>query len=80
MPEMPDVDTEGMVDLLEQLVDRFPVVSIEDGLTEDDWDGWALLTARLASRVQLARRRSLHDELHEARARCLGAGSRTPCS
>jgi enolase len=48
-----DLDAAGMVDLLEGLVERFPVVSIEDGLAEDDWDGWALLTERLGGRVQL---------------------------
>jgi enolase len=42
-----------MVDQLEALVNRFPIVSIEDGLAEDDWDGWKLLTERLGSRVQL---------------------------
>jgi enolase len=35
------------------LAERFPIVSIEDGLAEDDWDGWAALTRRLGSRVQL---------------------------
>ncbi|MCP9773825.1 phosphopyruvate hydratase [Synechococcus sp. Tobar12-5m-g] len=42
-----------MVDQLEALVSRYPIVSIEDGLAEDDWAGWALLTQRLGSRVQL---------------------------
>lgn len=42
-----------MVDYLAGLVDDFPLVSIEDGLAEDDWEGWALLTERLGSRVQL---------------------------
>ena len=42
-----------MVDQLEQLVNRFPIISIEDGLAEDDWDGWALMTERLGKRVQL---------------------------
>jgi enolase len=42
-----------MVDLYEQLVNDFPIVSIEDGLYEDDWDGWKLLTERLGDRVQL---------------------------
>ncbi len=41
------------VDLLERLVARYPIVSIEDGLGEDDWEGWALLTRRLGERVQL---------------------------
>src|SRR5262245_509353 len=40
-------------DWLTILCDRFPIVSIEDGMAEDDWDGWAALTARLGDRVQL---------------------------
>jgi enolase len=46
-------DAEGMVAYLEALVQRYPIVSIEDGCAEDDWDGWALLTERLGKRVQL---------------------------
>ncbi|MEY3735202.1 MAG: hypothetical protein RLZZ624_260 [Cyanobacteriota bacterium] len=42
-----------MVDQLAQLVSRYPIVSIEDGVAEDDWDGWALLTERLGRTVQL---------------------------
>jgi len=40
-------------DYLADLVDRYPIVSIEDGMAEDDWDGWAALTRRLGERVQL---------------------------
>ncbi|MFL6243272.1 MAG: phosphopyruvate hydratase [Acidimicrobiia bacterium] len=40
-------------DWLAALVDRYPIVSIEDGMAEDDWDGWALLTHRIGDRVQL---------------------------
>ena len=42
-----------LVGYYEDWIARYPIVSIEDGLTEDDWEGWALLTARLGSRVQL---------------------------
>ena len=42
-----------MFDLLERWVARYPLISIEDGLGEDDWDGWRELTARLGDRVQL---------------------------
>ncbi len=42
-----------MVDYLEGLVDEFPLVSVEDGLAEDDWEGWKILTDRLGDRVQL---------------------------
>ena len=42
-----------MVEYLADLVDRYPIVTIEDGVAEEDWDGWALLTQRLGSTVQL---------------------------
>jgi len=42
-----------MVDLYEDWINRYPIVSIEDGLAEDDWAGWKLLTDRLGDRVQL---------------------------
>ncbi|MTV50308.1 phosphopyruvate hydratase [Heliobacillus mobilis] len=42
-----------MVDFWEDLVNRYPIISIEDGLNEDDWDGWKLLTDRLGKRAQL---------------------------
>jgi enolase len=42
-----------MIDLWEEWVTKYPIVSIEDGLSEDDWDGWRLLTERLGDRVQL---------------------------
>jgi enolase len=42
-----------MVDLYDDICSRFPIVSIEDGLSEDDWDGWHALTERLGKRVQL---------------------------
>ena len=41
------------VDFLASWVDKYPILSIEDGMAEDDWDGWKLLTQRLGSRVQL---------------------------
>jgi enolase len=40
-------------DRLVELCDRYPIVSIEDGMSEDDWDGWVVLSERLGSRVQL---------------------------
>ncbi len=42
-----------MVDYLEDWVNRYPILSIEDGMAENDWDGWKLLTERLGKRVQL---------------------------
>jgi enolase len=43
----------GMVELLAELVDRYPIVSVEDGMAEDDWDGWTAHTASLGDRCQL---------------------------
>jgi enolase len=42
-----------MVEYYAGLVDRYPIVSIEDGLAEDDWEGWSLITKRLGQRIQL---------------------------
>jgi enolase len=44
---------EAMVSLYSTWIDKFPIVSIEDGLAEDDWSGWKLLTGAVGSRVQL---------------------------
>jgi enolase len=44
---------EELVALYERWVERYPIVSIEDGMAEDDWDGWKLLTDRLGRRIQL---------------------------
>jgi enolase len=43
----------GLVDLWEEWLGKYPIVSIEDGMAEDDWAGWSLLTARMGDRVQL---------------------------
>ncbi|TCP55827.1 enolase [Tumebacillus sp. BK434] len=45
--------SEEMVAMYEALVAKYPIISIEDGLSEDDWEGWKLLTERIGSRVQL---------------------------
>jgi enolase len=42
-----------MVNYLEELVGRYPIASIEDGLAEDDWEGWKMLTERLGDRIQV---------------------------
>ncbi|MFE7576642.1 phosphopyruvate hydratase [Streptomyces sp. NPDC057521] len=48
-----DLRAEQLVDRYEEMIERFPVWSIEDGLAEDDWEGWVRLTERLGDRVQL---------------------------
>ncbi len=45
--------SEDMVDFYEEMVKKYPIISIEDGLAENDWKGWELLTKRLGDRVQL---------------------------
>jgi enolase len=47
------IDSAGMVDLLAGWVEKYPICSIEDGCSEDDWDGWKMLTDRLGKKVQL---------------------------
>ncbi len=51
--ERRELDTEAMIEMYGDLVARFPIVSLEDGLAEDEWSGWAQLTERLGERVQL---------------------------
>lgn len=47
------LDSAGMIDRLASWVEKYPILSIEDGLDENDWDGWAELTKRLGDKVQL---------------------------
>jgi enolase len=58
-----------LIDLYAQWVDRYPIVSIEDGLAEDDWEGWAQLTQRLQGRIQL-----VGDDLFVTNVDRLGQG------
>jgi len=48
-----EFDAAAFVDYLSGLVDAYPIITVEDGMAEDDWDGWKLLTERLGGRVQL---------------------------
>jgi len=48
-----EIDSAGMVEYLAAWVDKYPICSIEDGCSEDDWEGWKMLTRRLGDRVQL---------------------------
>jgi enolase len=48
-----EVAPAGMADFYAGLVDRFPIVSLEDGNAEDDWEGWRMVTERLGDRIQL---------------------------
>ena len=64
-----------MVDYLVTLCDRYPIVSIEDGMAEDDWDGWVALTKRLGDRVQL-----VGDDIFVTNAERLARGHRRAAS
>jgi enolase len=57
------------VDYLEDLVNRYPIISVEDGMAEGDWDGWKLLSERLGKRVQL-----VGDDLFVTNTKILGEG------
>ncbi|MEE9351342.1 MAG: phosphopyruvate hydratase [Thiotrichaceae bacterium] len=46
-------DAAGFVDYLADWVEKYPIITIEDGLAEDDWEGWALLTEKLGDKIQL---------------------------
>jgi enolase len=62
-------NSDGMIDLYSAWVERYPIVSIEDGLAEDDWAGWAKLTERLGDRIQL-----VGDDLFVTNVDRLGRG------
>ncbi|MBE5884144.1 MAG: phosphopyruvate hydratase [Lachnospiraceae bacterium] len=62
-------DTNEMIDYYESLIKQFPIISIEDGLAEDDWDGWKLMTKRLGNSVQL-----VGDDLFVTNTKRLDAG------
>ncbi|WP_457596990.1 phosphopyruvate hydratase [Hydrogenimonas sp.] len=61
--------SEEMVEYYEKLIAKYPIVSIEDGLSEDDWDGWKVLTERLGCKVQL-----VGDDLFVTNASILSRG------
>ena len=67
--ENAEYDSAGFVEYLAELVDNYPILTIEDGMAEDDWHGWALLTERLGERVQL-----VGDDLFVTNTRILQQG------
>lgn len=62
-------DSNEMISYYEELIEEFPIVSIEDGLFEDDWDGWKAMTKRLGDKVQL-----VGDDLFVTNTKRLDAG------
>ena len=63
------MNAEQLADYLEAWVDKYPIISIEDGMAENDWDGWQLLTKRLGKKVQL-----VGDDLFVTNTRFLKQG------
>ncbi|SDX50135.1 enolase [Allochromatium warmingii] len=63
------LSSDGLIDLLDQWVTRYPILSIEDGLAEGDWDGWKRLTERLGDKVQI-----VGDDLFVTNTRILQEG------
>ncbi len=61
--------TEEMIAYYEELIEKYPIISIEDGLAEDDWDGWKELTKRIGKKVQL-----VGDDLFVTNTKRLDAG------
>ncbi|MFW6386696.1 MAG: phosphopyruvate hydratase [Bacillota bacterium] len=64
-----------MVSMYEELIDKYPIVSIEDGLAEDDWDGWAGMNKKLGEKVQL-----VGDDLYVTNTERLARGIKEGCS
>ncbi len=64
-----ELDLNGILDYYENLVDNYPIISIEDGLAEDDWDGWKAMTERLGHKIQL-----VGDDLFVTNTERLGKG------
>ncbi len=64
-----DFDAAGFCDFLAALVDAYPIITLEDGMDEGDWDGWRLLTERLGDRVQI-----VGDDLFVTNTEILGRG------
>jgi len=67
--------SDEMIDYYEGLIDRYPIVSIEDGLDEEDWEGWRKLTERLGDRVQL-----VGDDLFVTNPERLARGIEEKCA
>ncbi|MHB8073619.1 phosphopyruvate hydratase [Desulfosporosinus fructosivorans] len=67
--------SDEMIDYYEGLIERYPIVSIEDGLHEDDWEGWRKLTERLGDRIQL-----VGDDLFVTNPERLARGIKEKCA
>jgi enolase 1/2/3 len=73
--EKRELTSEEMIDYYAGLVDEHPIISIEDGLAEDDWDGWKMMTQRLGAKIQI-----VGDDLFVTNPRRLAQGIREKCA
>lgn len=64
-----ELSSEELIEYYERLIAKYPIVSIEDGLSEDDWEGWSKLTQKLGSKIQL-----VGDDLFVTNAKILAEG------
>lgn len=69
-----EMTSEEMVDFYANLVDKYPIVSIEDGLDEEDWEGWKLMTEKLGNKIQI-----VGDDLFVTNVERLSKGIETGC-
>ena len=70
-----ELTSDEMVDYWEALVNKYPIISIEDGMAEEDWDGWKALTARIGDKVQL-----VGDDLFVTKSERLAKGIELGCA
>ena len=70
-----ELTSDEMVDYWEALVNKYPIVSIEDGMAEEDWDGWKKLSDRIGDRVQL-----VGDDLFATNSKRLAKGIEMSCA
>ncbi len=70
-----ELTSEEMVDYWAALVEKYPIISIEDGMAEEDWDGWKLLTERIGDKVQL-----VGDDLFVTNSKRLAKGIELGCA
>lgn len=74
-PGAPRLDRAGQLEFLEELIRRYPIDSIEDGMSENDWEGWRLMTERIGDRCQL-----VGDDLFVTNVDFLARGIRENCA
>ncbi len=70
-----EMTSKEMVDYYEKLIEKYPIISIEDGLDEEDWEGWELMTSRLGGKIQI-----VGDDLFVTNVKRLSKGIKQKCA